>query len=127
MKTALEKALNKRKIYLDYDELEEITSGVIIENLEQYNVGLFLERTKFNDIEKAFSDEWEKENKILIHMNQGRGTLQNLMYEDGKALFHITKNDRVIVATIIQWLGTNIGFSFLESALRRCGFKIVKI
>jgi len=61
-------------------------------------------------------------------MNQGHGTLQNLMFDiNGKAMFHITENDRTIVATVIQWLGTNVGFCFLEAALKRCGLKIVKI
>ncbi len=49
------------------------------------------------------------------------------MDKDRKPIFHITKNDRVIVATVIQWLGTNIGFNFLERTLKKCGYKIVKI
>lgn len=127
MKSALEKALNQHKIYLDWDELQSIENSVINEHKESFNEGLFYERTKTNDREKAFSDEWKKENKIECRINQGQGTLQNLMVgKDNIPLFYITKNDRVIVATIIQWLGTNIGFSFLERALKKCGYKIIK-
>jgi len=64
MKSVLEKALNKRKIYLDYEDLEQITNDIIAENKENYNIGLFTERNKFNEKEKAFSDEWQKENLI---------------------------------------------------------------
>lgn len=127
MKSALEKALNQHKIYLDYEELRSIQKSVINEHKESFNEGLFYERTETNDREKAFSDLWKQENKIESHVNQGHGTLQNLMIgTDNKILFYITKNDRVIVATIIQWLGTNIGFNFLERALKKCGYKIIK-
>ncbi len=36
MKSALEKALNDRNIYLDYEDLETITNAVIVENKESY-------------------------------------------------------------------------------------------
>lgn len=128
MKSALEKALNQHKIYLDYEELKSIEKSMINEYKESFNEGLFHERTKTNDREKAFSDLWKQENKIESHVNQGQGTLQNLMIgTDNTILFYITKNDRIIVATIIQWLGTNIGFNFLERALKKCGYKIVEL
>ena len=128
MKNKLEKILVEHGIYLDYEELESITYDIIKEYKEGYNVGLFPERVEFNPREKAFANEWQKENEILCYVNQGRGTLQNLMYDkNNKPIFYITDNDRVIVATVIQWLGTNIGFDFLERALKGCGYKIVKI
>ena len=36
----------------------------------------------------------------------------------------ITKRDRMIVATVIQWLGTNIGRCFLETAFRKAGWTL---
>lgn len=127
MKSVLEKALNEHKIYLDYDELIAIEKSIINEHIESFNEGLFHETTKTNDREKAFSDLWKKENKIESCINPGHGTLQNIVMDrEQKPLFYITKNDRIIVATVIQWLGTNIGFNFLERALKKCGYKIVK-
>lgn len=127
MKTALEKALNEKKIYLDYEELQTIEKKIINEYIESFNEGLFPERMKFNDKEKHFSDEWKKENKILSHVNHGNGTLQDIMFgKDGIPLYYITRNDRIIVATVIQWLGSNVGFSFLEKVLKKCGYKIIK-
>lgn len=128
MKSALEKALNEKSIYLDWEELQTIEKKIINEHIESFNQGLFPERTEFNNKEKAFSETWKKENKIESHVNQGQGTLQNLMFDrNNEPCYYITKNDRVIVATVIQWLGTNIGFNFLERSLKKCGYKIVAI
>lgn len=128
MKRAIEKALNRNGLFLDYEEMEAIENEIISEHKENYNLGLFPERKEFNVREKVFSEEWQIENKIIPWMNQGRGTLQNLMInKDNTTVFYITENDRVIVATVIQWLGTNIGFSFLERTLKKCGYKLVKI
>jgi hypothetical protein len=37
-----------------------------------------------------------------------------------------TERDRIVAATVIQWLGTNCGMCFLGNALERCGYKIEK-
>jgi hypothetical protein len=34
---------------------------------------------------------------------------------------------RYVAASLIQWLGTNVGWAFLTEALRRCGYKLVPI
>lgn len=104
------------------------------------NKGLFSERQEHNPREKAFADEWERENTNCRAIDYGWGTLQNLFIKtDGPGgrlwspLFHrrivtrINKRDRFIVATVIQWLGSNVGMSFLHSALKKCGYRIVKI
>jgi hypothetical protein len=38
----------------------------------------------------------------------------------------ITERDRIITATVIQWLGSNVGLAFLQESLRRCGYDVVK-
>ena len=35
-----------------------------------------------------------------------------------------TSRDRIVAATVVQWLGTNVGLSFLFEALRRVGYEI---
>ncbi len=96
--------------------------------------------------EVAFAEEWEKENNrdqfttrasllqqlmLLYSEHPRRGFFRDYLCAFGapyrKVAFRIRRRDAVIVATIIQWLGSNIGFCFLEMALRRCGYKIVKI
>lgn len=37
-----------------------------------------------------------------------------------------TQREVAIMASLVEWLGTNVGFCFLESALRRCGYKVVQ-
>jgi hypothetical protein len=42
------------------------------------------------------------------------------------AVVKITARERFIVATVIQWLGSNVGFCFLREVLKSCGYDIVK-
>ncbi len=97
------------------------------------DVGAFSKRCEFNPTEKAFADEWRKENdrKYSRGINFGYGILQD-MFIDG-SLFRnyaktvINKRDRYIVATVMQWLGSNIGRCFLQTVLKKEGYIIVKI
>lgn len=101
------------------------------------NKGLFFERQEHNPREKAFAEEWEHENERddRYAVDHGYGTLQNLFMEGHKydlmnplkCITKITKRDKYIVATVIQWLGSNVGMSFLHSTLRKCGYKIVRL
>ena len=79
-----------------------------------------------NPREVAFSDTWQKQNEILT--GRPYGTLQYLL-GDGTSfngVKAITQDEATVAATVIQWLGSNVGMSFLEDALKRCGYKIVK-
>lgn len=127
----LHEQLKKHDVYLGDEELDIISDAVIKQYIDDQNWGIMLERNKFNDIEKAFSEQWHEDNIIKRHMNQGHGLLQDLFIDRDKfnnRIFHyiITRNDRTIVATVIQWLGTNVGMSFLTRALNRCGYNLVK-
>lgn len=93
--------------------------------------GFMFERTKWNDLEKAFATHWEQENEVKAWLNQGHGLLQNLFFMD-RGMFErcvhvVTPGERYVAATAIQWLGTNCGFAFLQEALRDCGYYITKI
>jgi hypothetical protein len=83
------------------------------------------------DLEKAFADLWEKQNDPV---GRDFGTLEHLMIRfDGELVirgrmpFTITQRDAVIVATIIQWLGTNCGFAFVVHALEKCNYRVVEV
>lgn len=110
------------------------------------NRGLDYRRTKFTSSfrEKAFADSWEKEAAWNKGHNYGWGILQDLMFQPirnpapwqrlgwyfgqpMRCVFKITRREAVIVATVIQWLGTNCGWCWLDATLRSCGYKIVKI
>lgn len=76
-------------------------------------------------IEKALADEWVEWNDPSKH--GGMGILQDLMlgtykYESPEDFDPwVSDRERKIVATIIQWLGTNVGRSFLGAASSRMG------
>jgi hypothetical protein len=98
--------------------------------------GACYERTKHNPREAAFAHEWEEENEAKRHLNYGRGILQDLLstpdkhfggHGVGNPQIWLTPAMRYVTATAVQWLGSNCGWRFLEMALKRCGYKIVKI
>jgi len=104
--------------------------------LGRLNKGFKNERVKhqFGEREKAFYKHWKKENKPVRGLNYGFGTLQDLLMQKDKehwfsqpyAVVKITPRDRFIVATVIQWLGSNVGWCFLGEVLKSCGYRIVK-
>jgi hypothetical protein len=100
---------------------------------------------KYINPEKVFADLWEKENERRPGINYGMGILQDLMVtqrEPGpkdyavadrmatfkwrRVAFVVTPRERVIVATVIQWLGTNVGWCFLSRCVEACGYRLVR-
>jgi len=89
----------------------------------------------YNDREIALSEHWQKENIKNTGINFGQGILQDNFCEHkghpfsiGGDVMHLKINnrDRFIVATIIQWLGTNVGFCWLQEAFKKAGYSITK-
>lgn len=116
--------------------LQTIVSDKEILKLGGVDKGYLFDRTKdeYGDREKIFYKQWKKENRPLAHINQGWGCLQNLFSIRPKKWYHtygwkliINKRDRYIVATVMQWLGTNCGWCWLEETLRKCGYRLQKI
>lgn len=85
-------------------------------------------------IEREFAEEWQEINSPVRSVNYGHGTLQDLFISGGipfntfnpqQTVRKITPMDKMIVATVIQWLGSPVGFGFLTKVLDKCGFEIV--
>lgn len=95
------------------------------------NKGRFHDRTKYGPLEKAFADLWEKENEMDSNINYGNGVLQGLFSERARwQIIHrheVSDDERMIAATVVQWLGTNCGRAFMEEALGKCGLKITEL
>ena len=99
--------------------------------------GKYYERTKseHSKLEKAFSDQWEVENTRITGggvclsllctriANPGESTM---FWDNRIQVKPLTQDMATDAATIIQWLGSNVGFCFLEMALDRAGMKIVR-
>jgi hypothetical protein len=103
------------------------------------HTGLHVNRTfhPSSALEKAFADQWHDENdvtrrwagttRVLDALMRAAGTVdKNLMSPLGDSRpYHfpdgVTQRDATVAATVIQWLGSNVGRSFLEEALKRDG------
>jgi hypothetical protein len=84
----------------------------IQENKDQEHIG-------WNNPEKSFAAEW----KAL-----GDSHLTTILSSDACGLkLKSNYKARVIANTLMQWLGSNVGMSFLKQSLTREGFEIVKI
>lgn len=120
-----------------YGDIKE--SKKQINKLGNNNQGIFLERT-LGDYpqakrERLFMEQWQHENDVTekLATNFGFGILQDLLIAKGRvgtferrAVIRITPTHRFVVATVIQWLGSNVGFSFLQNCLEKCGYDLVK-
>lgn len=71
-------------------------------------------RFSVNPIEKIFSDLWAEENERWIKNGLRGSVLQYILSEDGgKTVPETSDRDEMIAASVIQWLATPIGKSFL--------------
>jgi hypothetical protein len=76
------------------------------------NKGQSQHRFKDNPLEKKFALAWEKDN------NQCRALeyllAKNSNHPDGE----VTARDRKVAATVVQWLGSPVGESFVREVLK---------
>jgi hypothetical protein len=124
-------ALEQRDLYINNEDIDLILNQANREKVDSEHVGIHKKRCRHNPREKAFYEHWRHENEIRPGINSGHGILQDLFIETDEPLKllsrrhkvrEITKQDRELVATVIQWLGSNCGMSFLMDALRDCGY-----
>lgn len=84
--------------------------------------GVRHERVKTSIAEAVYAAMWEKTNEGRPGINSGCGTLRLILNRNEKANGltpwvdpdSITQRDAQVAATVIQWLGTNVGRNFLE-------------
>jgi len=78
------------------------------------------------DTEKAFALAWMKENEGHSNLLQGLHMIgvPDLFWHPQTPVKVINGRDAMIAATVIQWLGTNVGMSFIEETLKTCGYKV---
>ena len=85
------------------------------------NKGLSQHRFKDNQLEKNFAEEWEYMNTNRQDGKlDGRGTLDYMLSGTiNKPMGEVTKRDRIVAATVIQWLGSHIGEAFIKRVSSR--------
>lgn len=81
------------------------------------NKGMFQNRLRDNPLEQRFTETWEKWNEKYVG---SLGILSCLLSEDNRGR-HVTDKERVIAATIIQWLGSPVGQEFLKEVMGKKG------
>jgi hypothetical protein len=98
------------------------------------NIGWQSKRIKSCERERAFAETWQEECEPIAWINQGCGLAQNLFMRTVAGSIYtyipvviLTGRERMIAATIIQWLGTNCGMVFLDECLSKFGYRIEKI
>ncbi len=66
-----------------------------------------------NPREVSFARAWHYANARYTH------TLEYLLGKPNEQAV-VSDRDRMVAATVIQWLGSNVGMSFLEDVIQSC-------
>lgn len=97
---------------------------------ESRALGSPVEGCTYVNREAVFQAAWAAEHdrftdtaQLLMERPLKDGEKRCLFFR-GPFAFILNYRDRVIIATVIQWLGSNIGFAFLMSALAACGYEV---
>jgi len=96
------------------DYLASTNSGLYHHRIEE---NLVMKEYDWNNKEKTFAFMWKEESKMLESFFNNKNK---------KLKLNVDNNIIVAVATVIQWLGSNVGWAFLERVLDKEGYKIVK-
>lgn len=108
--------------------------------------GFFHERTHYdqsyrnNRRETVFAQAWEDENSEagrtarisshgLLNSLMTKETIQrtgNSGYPRLERVGSYDENAAAVAATVVQWLGTNVGFDFLVQTLDKAGYDVVE-
>lgn len=103
----------------------------------RHTTGLHAHRlNEHNPREVAFAHQWDKEHcwhdilQSLCSQECGPDdegavrVLDPICNHKRFPLGNVTGRDRIVAATVIQWLGSNVGMCFLEDALRQCSYRV---
>lgn len=83
-----------------------------------------------NPRERIYAEAWASENKIqpgrptpaLVYLLSNGGN--PFGFGGGKLLMEYDQKSATIAATIIQWLGSDVGFSFVSECLYKAGYRV---
>ena len=93
------------------------------------NYGIMYYRTEKMERERAFAEAWAKRaaegaadgdllDQLLIAQRRSTAIDERLIAPSPR--------ERAIVATVIQWLGSPVGWAFLADALKAAGYRLEK-
>jgi hypothetical protein len=97
------------------------------------NTGIHASRCEHasSALEKAFAEQWQVDNdkwKVLDLLLRSDGPQTRPLSGFDDRPYHFgdppTERDATVAATVIQWLGSNVGRCFLEEAFDRAGYDV---
>lgn len=86
------------------------------------HTGRSTHRLSSNPIEAAFAQAWAKENSPKQFVNRGHGIAEQLLCGEGTGAItrDLSQQEATAATTIIQWLGSPVGFSWLLRTIQEC-------
>jgi len=119
-----ENLLNNLEYNLEEGNIEDALDNLRRFKISNKNIGYDVNRLNYNrvDLENAFHTKWLEENLPRAGLNSGGGILQDLMTHHK---IEVTDRERKIVASVVQWFGTNCGSCFLEETLALVNRKVI--
>lgn len=86
------------------------------------HISLNGDRQKREKLELAFAKAWERQNKEthLLAYLLGGAEAQTRIYSGAQLeLKFVSQRDAEVAATVVQWLGSEVGQHFLESVINK--------
>ncbi|KKN34243.1 hypothetical protein LCGC14_0795420 [marine sediment metagenome] len=84
-------------------------------SLQRHRLGKY-DRT---NPERIYAAAWKRANRRSAGVNQGHSYVEWILCADGKQPTPISRRDAAVAASVIQWLGTNVGLGFILEAERK--------
>jgi len=103
------------------DTRDDVLGNTLLpEEIEHVGVNsnrLAVERHVF---EKIFAEEWADRNDSCLNCPDPNGTLDYILSEDHDHIPQTkSQRDAAVAASVVQWLGTEVGFDFLMEVMYR--------
>lgn len=88
-----------------------------------------------NHLEAVFAQAWEQENILKGERRSTDSPLLQLLLQKhvggpltplSKELVEYDQHAAEVAATVVQWMGTNVGFGWLQETLKQAGYTVTK-
>ena len=69
--------------------------------------------------ERIYAAHWKDQNRRRGGINSGAGILEWILSPRGNTWVVVSRRDAAVAASVIQWLGTNVGLGFILTCERK--------
>lgn len=93
-----------------------------MKHLKKKYQGLNTHRLAQNPLEKRFALAWQAQNEVAAPVDGQADTLDYILHEGDQRYPKLcSERDRQVANSVIQWLGSPVGESFIRSVLEDGG------